>query len=99
MKPKEIFMAMLNGEEFYDEEFYTHFDVCNGWVMLLMHVQQVIPNLQVEKLYRRIETEISERDEFIEAVSEILPEFDKRTTPLWIGKLYDSGKLKLVEGE
>ena len=49
--------------------------------------------------YRKVETEIDERQEFIEAVSEILPEYDKRTMPLWIGKLYDSGKFKLVETE
>lgn len=48
-------------------------------------------------IYRKVETEIDERQEFIDAVSKILPEYDKRTMPLWIGKLYDSGKFKLVE--
>jgi len=48
-------------------------------------------------IYRRIETEITERDKFVEAVSKILPEYDKRTMPLWIGKLFDSGKFKLVD--
>lgn len=51
------------------------------------------------RLLRRIETEITERDEFIEAMSAILPVFDKRTIPSWIGRIYDSGKFKLVEGE
>ena len=51
------------------------------------------------KIRVKVETEIDERQEFIEAVSEALPEYDKRTMPLWIGRLYDSGKFKLVEGE
>ena len=49
--------------------------------------------------YRCIETPMTEREAFIEAVSETLPEYDKSAIPLWIGKLYDSGKFKLVEGE
>ena len=100
MKPKEIFMAMLNGEEFYvfktdlvhfdGEQFWRHASECKSRITFINHEHEI---------YRRIETEISERQEFIEAVSEILPEFDKRTIQPWIGKLYDSGKFKLVEGE
>lgn len=42
-------------------------------------------------LYRRIETPITDREEFIERAGDILPEFDKRTNPMWAGKLYDAG--------
>lgn len=46
---------------------------------------------QGKALYRRIEIPITERDEFIEKVGDILPVFDKRTNPMWAGKLYDAG--------
>ncbi len=54
------------------EVFHTHF-MTDGWV-IVEHVQQVIPNLQVEKLYRCIETEITERDEFIDEMPK--PDFE-----------------------
>lgn len=44
-----------------------------------------------KQLYRRIVTSITEREEFIEKAGDILPEFDRRTNPMWIGKLYDAG--------
>lgn len=50
-----------------------------------------------QPLYRRAEVEISERDLFIEEIGKLVPEFDKRTNKMWIGKIYDSGKFKLID--
>lgn len=48
-------------------------------------------------LHERIETPMTERELFVEAAGDALPSFDKRTAPLWAGKLYDSGKFKLIK--
>ncbi|AUR95779.1 coil containing protein [Vibrio phage 1.213.O._10N.222.54.F10] len=69
------------------EEFHTHF-ISDGWVAV-EHVQQVIPNLQVEKLYRRTETEIDERQEFIERAEELID--ISKIAEYSLGKMYDAG--------
>lgn len=51
----------------------------------------LLDGFKEKNIYRRIETPITERDEFIEKVGDILPVFDKRTNPMWAGKLYDAG--------
>lgn len=50
------------------EELYTYFQV-EGWV-LVGHAQQVVPNWQVEKLYRRTEKQVDWRDECLEFLCE-----------------------------
>ena len=79
------------------EVFHTHF-MTDGWV-IIEHVQQVIPNLQVEKLYRRIETPITEREAFVEAAIECIDDYssdDPNYFKQWFESMYDSGKFKLV---
>lgn len=49
--------------------------------------------------YRRIEKEIDERQEFIDAMFEVTGKSNSPTTTGYFGDLYDSGKFKLVEGE
>ncbi|AUR81543.1 coil containing protein [Vibrio phage 1.007.O._10N.261.55.F9] len=50
-------------------------------------------------IYRKVETEIDERQEFIESVGSLCDEMDIDMGKInWIAKtLYDSGKFKLVE--
>tara|TARA_B100001057_G_C22558112_1_gene836142 strand:+ start:118 stop:759 length:642 start_codon:yes stop_codon:yes gene_type:complete len=48
-------------------------------------------------LYRRTETEITERDEFIEEACKVSGAVDNSVIADIIRKLYDSGKFKLVE--
>lgn len=49
--------------------------------------------------YRRVETEIDERQEFIDAAFIIAKECDTEEDSEWMGKLYDSGKFKLVNAD
>ena len=53
--------------------------------------------LMAGNVCRRVEIEISERDLFIEEMGNLIPGFDKRTNNIWIGKIYDSGKFKLID--
>lgn len=76
------------------EVFHTHF-MTDGWV-IVEHVQQVIPNLQVEKLYRRIETPMTEREAFVEAALNALDANNDGITETMASMLFDSGKFKLV---
>lgn len=90
----EIAKLMIDGEVFYSKNGGDKFD----WRLNAFGKNNIaLSELNGFDFHRRIETEIDERQEFIEAMSAILPEFDKRTIPLWIGRLYDSGKFKLVE--
>ena len=75
------------------EVFHTHF-ISDGWV-IVEHVQQVIPNLQLEKLYRRIETLMTERDELLGALQSvwIIDGIDGKEQ---LEKIVDSGLFKLV---
>jgi hypothetical protein len=53
-----------------------------------------------ENLYRRIETEITERDEFIEQYAALCADFIKQKSVVDFGEyLADSGKFKLADGE
>lgn len=47
-------------------------------------------------IYRKVKTEIDERQEFIDAAFVIARECDTEEDVEWMGKLYDSGRFKLV---
>lgn len=71
------------GELYYtfgDEEWFTFNDE-----------PSLVAGFKEKNIYRRIETPITERDEFIEKVGDIQQVFDKRTNPMWAGRLYDAG--------
>lgn len=76
------------------EEFYTHF-TSDGWVAV-KHAQQVIPNLQVDKLYRCIETPMTEREAFVDECKKFGGLRARDGADEVYGNLYDSGKFKLV---
>lgn len=71
------------GELYYtfgDEEWFTFNDE-----------PSLVAGFKEKNIYRRIETPITEREEFIEKVGDVQPVFDKRTNPMWTGILYDAG--------
>jgi hypothetical protein len=76
------------------EVFHTHF-MTDGWI-IVEHVQQVIPNLQVEKLYRRIETQMNEREAFVGECKKLGGLRARDGADEVYGNLFDSGKFKLV---
>lgn len=87
----EIAKAMIDGEV-----FYIH---CAGWLEVKWHDCAFM--CEGEKVldigghetewHKKSLTPIDERQEFIEAMCEAVPEFDRRTAPMWMGKLYDAG--------
>lgn len=77
------------------EKFYTHFQV-QGWVPI-NNVQQVVPNFEVKKIYRKVETEIDERQEFIDELVRLNKTAKSPKLSDFFGEIYDSGKFKLVD--
>lgn len=75
-------------EEFEKGALYYRF--CGSWHEIKT-LRMLGHKVECGTCYRRIETPITEREEFIEKVGDILPVFDKRTNPMWAGKLYDAG--------
>ncbi len=97
LSPKEVFMAMLNGESFYvlkdelidfdGEQFWRHTSEGKSRITYINHDHEI---------YRRIE--VTERELFIEAYASAF-----NTHMLLVedvaGTLFDSGKFKLVNGK
>ncbi len=79
-----------------EEELYISSH--NGFIVASM--SNIIDNWRTE-LYRKVETEIDERQEFIDAAIELLNQnsHDHEATHYkeWFGAMFDSGKFKLVE--
>ena len=96
LSPKEVFMAMLNGDEFYvlgdlinfdGEQFWRHTSEGKSRITYINHNHEI---------HRRIE--VTERELFIDAYASTF-----NTHMLLVedvaGMLYDSGKFKLVNGK
>jgi len=93
LSPKEVFMAMLNGEEFYvlgdllnfdGEQFWRHTEEGKSRITYINHDHEI---------HRRIE--VTERELFIEEAMR----FNYWDAQQLIGQMYDSGKFKLVNGK
>ncbi len=79
-----------------EEELYISSH--NGFIVASM--SNIIDNWRTE-LYRKVETEIDERQEFIDTAVELLNRDDHGGEAshyeIWFGAMFDSGKFKLVE--
>lgn len=80
---EDLMRELLDGVHFYNGEH------CGGHYPIQTVLRKYIE--RSDSLYRRIEKPVDLREEFIEKVGDILPVFDKRTNPMWAGKLYDAG--------
>ena len=82
---------LLENEELYFSTDTDEYDYCNNERDLCAAVYN-------GNIYRKVETEIDERQEFIDAYASLRHEFHgQRTYDDFSGFMYDSGKFKLVE--
>lgn len=89
-KVSDVALACESGEGFYCEN-------SNGEKSLLGMYGAISMHRHSDSLYRRIETEITERDEFIEAACSAVVCTPESMMGELIGDLYDSGRIKLVD--
>lgn len=102
-KPKRVkieYAPINNGNElitYRNELFFKHDS--GDYVWTENHtMRSVLNHMDNDNLFRRIETEIDWRDEFIEMYAWATQD-DKQNINDIAGMLFDSGKFKLVEGE
>ena len=77
------------------ELFYK--DIDDGFYVINSE-PQLVSCFNSERVYLKVKTEITERDEFIEMYA-LATQDDKQNIEDIAGMLYDSGKFKLVEGK
>ncbi len=79
-------------------EFYSDDKGCEGRINSVRNLALAYGN---SSLYRKVETEIDERNEFIDTAAELLNQnsHDNEANHYkeWFGAMFDSGKFKLVE--
>ena len=80
---------LVDGKLFYLDVDDNHYPINNE--------SQLVYRFDLDGVYRKVETEIDERQEFIDAAIELI-DASKKTDGL-LGAMFDSGKFKLVEGE
>ncbi|AUS00814.1 hypothetical protein NVP1278O_79 [Vibrio phage 1.278.O._10N.286.54.E8] len=79
----ELFVVDCNGN-------YTNVnDISGAWYEVVCK--------NYHNIYRQVETEIDERQEFIDVIEEHCHENGFGVNRMFLGSLYDSGKFKLVE--
>lgn len=83
------------------DDFMSHrlFTKMDDSYSLIRFVDELSKSSMNGSLHRRIETEIDERQEFIDAYMSFVDSSIGDSYDKFAGKLYDSGKFKLVEGE
>ena len=87
--------AVFDGEDLF-VGFVDHSGEPTGEYSEVVDQQRAARNYQ--HLYRKVETEINERQEFIDTYASLRHEFHgQRTYDDFSGFMYDSGKFKLVE--
>ena len=80
---------LVDGKLFYQDTDDSHYPINTE--------RQLVYWFDLDGVYRKVETEIDERQEFIDAAIELI-DASKKTDGL-LGAMFDSGKFKLVEGE
>ncbi|AUR81886.1 hypothetical protein NVP1016O_06 [Vibrio phage 1.016.O._10N.286.46.A11] len=99
---KEVLKCAIDGEVFYSKDGKGEFKFDVPRMSFVNHdgVDMKISNLTYHEFYRRIETEIDERKEFIKAYSILREKFMiQREYEYFDDFMADSGKFKLVDGE
>lgn len=89
----EMAKAFIGEELFY----YTHGKVKQKFEDNLIKVNSIADLVSGSGIYRKAETEIDERQEFIDVIEEHCHENGFGVNRMFLGSLYDSGKFKLVE--
>ena len=102
-KPKRVkfeYVPINNGNElitYRNELFFKHDS--GDYVWTENHtMRSILTHMDNDNLFRRIETETTERDEFIEAYA-LATHDEIGNIDIIAGMLFDSGKFKLVGGE
>lgn len=90
-KLSDLVLAFESGDELYYEENTT------GYKYELDMYGAISMHKHSEKLYRKVETEIDERQEFIDAYKNLASVSMPLSIDDWAGLMYDSGKFKLVD--
>ncbi|AUR83618.1 hypothetical protein NVP1038O_08 [Vibrio phage 1.038.O._10N.286.51.C2] len=99
---KEVLKCAIDGEVFYSKDGKGEFKFDVPRMSFVNHdgVDMKIAHLTNHEFYRRIETEIDERKEFIKAYSILREKFMiQREYEYFDDFMADSGKFKLVDGE
>ena len=99
---KEVLKCAIDGEVFCSKDGKGEFKFDVSRMSFVNHdgADMKIAHLTNHEFYRRIETEIDERKEFIKAYSSLREKFMiQREYEYFDDFMFDSGKFKLVEGE